>query len=53
MFYCWNSDPNERPEWSDLIADFENMLREHADYIDLNLYPEHEYYNEVHSGEKI
>ena len=57
MFYCWNADPTKRPDWSgpdSLITDFEKLLLENTDYIDLNMYPEHEYYNEVDlSGEKV
>ena len=57
MFYCWNADPSKRPEWGGadgLITDFENLLLQETEYIDLNMYPEHEYYNEVNlSGEKV
>ena len=58
MFYCWAADPKERPSWSgdsdSLIESFEKLLLEDTDYIDLNMFPEHEYYNQVDlSGEKV
>ena len=58
MFYCWADDPKERPSWSgdsdSLIENFEKLLLEDTDYIDLNMFPEHEYYNEQDlSGEKV
>merc|ERR1719300_667905 len=58
MFYCWADDPKERPSWSgdsdSLIESFEKLLLEDTDYIDLNMFPEHEYYNEQDlSGEKV
>jgi len=58
MFYCWADDPKERPNWSgdsdSLIESFEKLLLEDTDYIDLNMFPEHEYYNEKDlSGEKV
>ena len=57
MCCCWNADPSNRPEWSgpnSLITYFERQLCQEKDYIELNMYPEHEYYNEKDlSGEKI
>ena len=57
MCCCWNADPSNRPEWSgpdSLITYFEKQLCQEKDYIELNMYPEHEYYNEKDlSGEKI
>lgn len=54
MFYCWDKDPTERPAFSQLVKDFEALLTKGTDYIDLNLFPDHAYYNEVSlSGEKV
>ena len=54
MYYCWDSDPEERPDFPSLVNDFEALLVKETDYIDLNMFPEHAYYNEVSlSGEKV
>jgi len=54
MFYCWDKDPVERPSFTTLVKDLEKLLTQGTDYIDLNLFPEHGYYNEVSlSGEKV
>ena len=54
MFYCWDKDPQERPSFSQLVEDLEKMLTQGTDYIDLNLFPSHGYYNEVSlSGERV
>ena len=54
MYYCWDSDPEERPDFPGLVNDFEALLVKETDYIDLNMFPEHAYYNEVSlSGEKV
>jgi len=54
MFYCWDNDPQERPSFSQLVKDLESLLTQGTDYIDLNLFPEHGYYNEVSlSGERV
>ena len=48
------SDPEERPDFSTLVDDFESKLVQETDYIDLNMFPEHAYYNDVSlSGEKV
>ena len=36
MSYCWSADPSDRPPFSELVAEFEQLLGEEADYIDLN-----------------
>jgi fibroblast growth factor receptor 1 len=54
MYYCWNKNPDERPSFSALVQDFETLLVKETDYIDLNMFPEHAYYNELSlSGEKV
>jgi len=54
MFYCWDKDPDERPSFSALVKDLEKLLTQGTDYIDLNLFPEHGYYNDVSlSGERV
>ena len=54
MFYCWDKDPSSRPSFSGLVKDLEALLTKETDYIDLNLFPDHAYYNEVSlSGERV
>lgn len=54
MFYCWDKNPEDRPDFQALVQDFETLLVKETDYIDLNLFPEHAYYNEMSlSGEKV
>lgn len=54
MSYCWADDPKDRPDFEELVADFERLLVEDTDYIDLNMFPEHAYYNQVSlSDEKV
>jgi len=54
MFYCWDKDPAERPSFTQLVKDLESLLTKDTDYIDLNQFPDHAYYNEVSlSGEKV
>lgn len=54
MFYCWDKDPAERPSFTQLVKDLEGLLTKETDYIDLNQFPDHAYYNEVSlSGERV
>ena len=54
LFFPSISDPEERPDFSTLVDDFESKLVQETDYIDLNMFPEHAYYNDVSlSGEKV
>lgn len=54
MFYCWDKDPSERPTFTDLVQNLESLLTKGTDYIDLNQFPDHAYYNEVSlSGERV
>jgi len=54
MFYCWDRDPSERPTFTDLVQNLESLLTKGTDYIDLNQFPDHAYYNEVSlSGERV
>ena len=36
MLQCWNSSPDERPTFSELVVTIENMLTSMANYIDFN-----------------
>jgi len=56
MIKCWDKSPEIRPSFSDLVKDFESLLVKEMDYIDLNLFPENDYYNESTislSGERV
>jgi hypothetical protein len=55
MVKCWDKQPDDRPSFSDLVRDFEALLVKEMDYIDLNLFPENDYYNEAVSlsGERV
>lgn len=54
MSRCWAKSADDRPDFAALVEDFEQLLVQDTDYIDLNLFPEHEYYNEVSlSDEKV
>ncbi len=47
MYYCWNQDPVDRPSFSELVKILANLIEESEDYIRLDLFPEHCYYNLV------
>ncbi|XP_073985838.1 tyrosine kinase receptor Cad96Ca [Rhodnius prolixus] len=54
MFYCWNEDPKERPDFTELVDLLEQLLLSETDYIELQRFPDHSYYNIVSlSGEKV
>ncbi len=54
MSYCWSKSPEDRPDFASLVEDFQQLLVQDTDYIDLNMFPEHAYYNEVsRSDEKV
>ena len=54
MYYCWDKDSRERPSFVELAATLENLLLGDVDYIELERFPEHAYYNVVSlSGEKL
>lgn len=45
MFYCWEQDPNQRPTFSELLGMLERYIYSQSDYIELDRYPDHAYYN--------
>lgn len=45
MFYCWEKDPDQRPAFRELVELLENLLASETDYIMLENFPEHSYYN--------
>merc|ERR1739842_220470 len=45
MYYCWNKDPVERPSFSDLVETLEGLLLSQVEYIQLDKFPDHNYYN--------
>ncbi|KAK3921852.1 Tyrosine kinase receptor Cad96Ca [Frankliniella fusca] len=54
MFYCWDRDPKERPYFSELVQRTEELLLTETDYIELERFPDHSYYNMSSlSGEKL
>lgn len=54
MFYCWASDAAERPTFSELVALLDKLLHTETDYIELERFPDHNYYNMLSlSGEKL
>ena len=36
MMFCWESNPEERPTFSDLVQSIEEIMKPLADYIDIN-----------------
>ncbi|KAM7362870.1 tyrosine kinase receptor Cad96Ca isoform 1-T2 [Cochliomyia hominivorax] len=54
MYYCWSQDPNERPSFGELVKMLDKLLHTEMDYIELERFPDHNYYNIVSlSGEKV
>ncbi|XP_034234117.1 tyrosine kinase receptor Cad96Ca [Thrips palmi] len=54
MYYCWDGNANERPYFNELVTLTEQLLLTETDYIELERFPDHSYYNMVSlSGEKL
>ncbi|XP_054738114.1 tyrosine kinase receptor Cad96Ca isoform X1 [Anastrepha obliqua] len=54
MYYCWASDANERPTFVELVQMLDKLLHTEMDYIELERFPDHNYYNILNlSGEKL
>ncbi|XP_055678314.1 tyrosine kinase receptor Cad96Ca [Lutzomyia longipalpis] len=54
MYYCWAKDANERPGFSELVVLLDKLLLTETDYIELERFPDHNYYNMLSlSGEKL
>lgn len=52
MAQCWRHNPTERPTFKEVAAQLEKLLLSENDYIELDQYPEHAYYNIVNSEDK-
>ncbi|XP_039276826.1 LOW QUALITY PROTEIN: tyrosine kinase receptor Cad96Ca [Nilaparvata lugens] len=54
MFYCWDNDSKERPDFKELVKLLEQLLLTETEYIELDRFPDHSYYNMSSlSGEKL
>ena len=54
MYYCWDNDPAGRPSFPELVNLAEGLLLDETDYIELDRFPDHSYYNVLNlSGEKL
>lgn len=54
MYYCWAKDPQDRPSFSELVKLLDKLLVTEMDYIQLEHFPDHNYYNMLSlSGEKL
>lgn len=54
MYYCWDKDPACRPSFTELVNLTEGLLLDETDYIELDRFPDHSYYNVLSlSGEKL
>ncbi|XP_016980535.1 tyrosine kinase receptor Cad96Ca [Drosophila rhopaloa] len=54
MYYCWSHDPQERPLFAEIIQMLDKLLHTEMDYIELERFPDHNYYNIVSlSDEKL
>lgn len=54
MYYCWDKEPNERPNFTELCDLLEKLILTETEYIELERFPDHSYYNMVSlSGEKL
>lgn len=54
MYYCWDGNPKLRPSFSELVTLLDRLLISDKEYIELNRFPNHSYYNLTDlSGEKL
>lgn len=54
MYYCWARDFNDRPLFAELVELLDKLLVTEMDYIELERFPDHNYYNMSSlSGEKL
>ncbi|XP_041970650.1 tyrosine kinase receptor Cad96Ca [Aricia agestis] len=54
MYYCWEADPAGRPDFKEVVEMLERLLCTEMDYIELERFPDHSYYNVQHlDGEKL
>ena len=54
MYYCWDADQDDRPSFSEIIKTLERLILTEVDYIQLDNFPDHEYYNVLsESGELL
>lgn len=54
MFYCWANNADDRPSFSELVNFLRHLLFSETDYIELDRFPDHDYYNMSSlSGEKL
>lgn len=54
MYYCWEAEPSARPDFTDIVARLEPLINKDMDYIQLERFPDHSYYNLQHlDGEKL
>ena len=54
MFYCWAHNPDDRPSFAELVNFLRHLLFSETDYIELDRFPDHDYYNMPSlSGEKL
>lgn len=45
MSRCWLHDPDKRPTFNSLVKQLDELLLSSNDYIELDQYPDHNYYN--------
>ncbi|XP_061710909.1 tyrosine kinase receptor Cad96Ca-like isoform X1 [Cydia pomonella] len=54
MYYCWEAEASSRPDFKEVVSMLERLLCTETDYIELERFPDHSYYNVQHlDGEKL